>query len=195
MDACVEAMDHMLAKRRMRGITKETYKALFGFPVIEYYKKLGFNFDTETFEEVSVEFIAEYKKRVVNSTLHNNVIEILDYCRAQNYKQIIISAMEQTMLEKQVSDQGIKDYFFDIKGLNDILAKGKAYMAEEYVSKNKLDPAKILFIGDTLHDAEVAETIGCNLALVSHGHHSFKRLSVNGFKVFPDLLRLKAHII
>ncbi len=194
VDACVGAMNELLVKREMQSLDTDSYKAIFGFPVIDYYKKMGFDFKTESFEEISGEFINEYNKRVGKSSLHNNVIQVLNYFCSKNYNQVIISAMEQKMLEKQLSDHGIADYFSEIKGLHDILAKSKLHLAETYIEQNNIKPTEIFFIGDTLHDAEVAEAIGCNLALVSHGHYSVKRLSINGFKVFPDLLHVKSFI-
>lgn len=192
VDACVGSMNELLDQRGMPSITIDSYKDLFGFPVINYYHKLGFKFENETFEDISVEFIEGYNRRVENSGLQKSAIELLEHFKNKGCRQVIISAMEQQMLENLLSVHNITQYFDDVNGLSDIYANGKHHLAEEYIQKHNLDPTEILFIGDTLHDAEVAESIGSNLVLVANGHHSYKKLSVNGFKVVQDLSALKA---
>lgn len=192
VEACVDSMNELLTKRGMPSITVDSYKELFGFPVINYYHKLGFTFENETFEVVSVEFIEGYNKRVQSVGLQKSAIELLEHYKAKGVRQVIISAMEQNMLENLLSVHNITEYFDDVKGLSDIYARGKHHLAEDYIQKHNLNPSDIFFIGDTLHDAEVAESIGCNLVLVANGHHSFNKLSVNGFKVIYDLSELKS---
>jgi phosphoglycolate phosphatase len=84
--------------------------------------------------------------------------------------------MEQDMLMKQIKEQEVTGFFDDITGLKDIYAHSKLNLAQEYVISKKLNPTQILFIGDTLHDAEVANKLGCQLILVANGHHGEARL-------------------
>ena len=51
-------------------------------------------------------------------------------------------------------------------------------------------PHEILFVGDTLHDKEVADLIGADCALISHGHVSQSRLENTGAPVFPSLIEM-----
>lgn len=190
VDACVKAMNKLLSNRKMKAITADYYKSIFGFPVKDYYKKLGFKFETETFEEVSVEFINEYNNQVTDSSLHENALEALEHFKAKKYNQVVISAMEHTMLEEMLENYNIRKYFTEVKGLKDIYAKGKLHLAEEYINEKDLEPQDILFIGDTLHDAEVADDISSKLVLVANGHYSKERLSVNGYEVVDNLIQL-----
>ncbi len=48
-------------------------------------------------------------------------------------------------------------------------------------------PHEVLFIGDTIHDHEVAKLIGADCVLVSNGHVSRERLKNTGAPVFEDL--------
>ena len=47
----------------METITLEKYRKIFGFPVKDYYIKLGFDLKNESFEECGLEFIQEYENR------------------------------------------------------------------------------------------------------------------------------------
>ena len=47
--------------------------------------------------------------------------------------------------------------------------------------------SEVVLIGDTLHDAEVAEAIGVDCVLVAHGHQSKQRLKQGGVPVVDSL--------
>lgn len=59
-ELCVEVMNDVLTRRQLAPLTAETYAAAFRFPVREYYRELGFDFERETFEVIGTEFIAGY---------------------------------------------------------------------------------------------------------------------------------------
>ncbi len=185
--ACIDSMNQMLSRRGMSTINEKYYKSVFGFPVKDYYKTLGFDLTLDSFEKLSVEFMSEYTIRAKSSPLQQHAFEILNYFRQNNIKQVIVSAMEQEMLAQQIENLGVKEYFDTIIGLSDIYANSKLHLAENFVNTNRLIPSEILFIGDTLHDAEVAENLGCDLLLVSNGHHSKERLKQNHYKVINNL--------
>ena len=57
------------------------------------------------------------------------------------------------------------------------------------------DPADILYVGDTLHDGEVAQAMGVECVLVSHGHQNRHRLSQAGLTVVDSLDEVHAYAI
>ncbi len=50
-----------------------------------------------------------------------------------------------------------------------------------------LEEDMVLLIGDTTHDAQVAEAIGIDCALVAVGHHTTEKLKRTGAQVFGSL--------
>ena len=187
VSACIDSMNHMLRKRNMPEIDESYYKSAFSFPVIDYYKKLGFNLQKESFEELSVEFISEYNSRVDSTKLQESALEVLTVLNKQGRKQIIISAMEQNMLDRLLKQFKIDHFFDHVVGLTNIYANGKVDLAKNFVRQNKINTKESTFIGDTLHDAEVANAIGSEVLLVSNGHHNKERLSINGNKIISGL--------
>jgi phosphoglycolate phosphatase len=184
---CIDCMNGMLRKRRMQEIDQNFYKTIFNFPVRDYYERLGFDFSIDKFEDLSIEFISSYNSRVKDAALQSSALKALRFFEKQKKKQIIISAMEQQMLDKLLELHQIRHYFGDVVGLSDIYANGKVELAEKYISDNNINPERAIFIGDTLHDAEVAEALEIELILVSNGHHSKERLSINGYQIIDDL--------
>lgn len=54
VDACIKTMNELLNKRNLDLIrSREYYREVFGFPVIDYYQKLGFDFNQESFDKVA----------------------------------------------------------------------------------------------------------------------------------------------
>lgn len=54
---CLEIEKKMLRDRGMYAdFTLEEYKDMFCFPVIDYYYKLGYTFENESYDDISVEF-------------------------------------------------------------------------------------------------------------------------------------------
>ena len=51
----IESVNIMLSRRKMKTIDSvEEYREIFGFPIKEYYKRCGFDFEAEDYETVLV---------------------------------------------------------------------------------------------------------------------------------------------
>jgi phosphoglycolate phosphatase len=187
---CLLTMNNMLGKRGMSPISIDFYREAFGFPVIDYYRKVGFDFRYESFETLSVEFIEGYNAALISAPITQGAEEVLAYFQNTGKRNAIISAMEQEMLEKSVSDNGLSKYFSDIRGIDNIYAAGKSKLALDFVENNNVLPDNILFIGDTVHDFDVAQEIGCRCILVADGHQTKQRLLTTGAQVINSVLDL-----
>lgn len=171
VDAGIASVNTLLAARGLPTIPdREYYREVFGFPVIGYYEKLGFDFKKESFDNVAVEWINEYNRNSASSGLCAGASELLEYFKRAGIRQYVISATEKTMLERQLGDIGISEYFDDVYGLGNIHAGSKALIAGAWRDLHRNDTA--LFIGDTTHDADVAEHIGADCVLCAAGHQS-----------------------
>jgi phosphoglycolate phosphatase len=95
--------------------------------------------------------------------------------------------MERKTLRDDVEARGIEGYFEEILGVKDHYAAGKKEIALNYLSQSESNPHDILLIGDTRHDYEVAEAIGCACILVAQGHHPFEKLADTGASVQKNL--------
>ena len=188
--ACVLAMNTILSSRGMNTIDEDYYRSVFNFPVKEYYKILGFDFSKESFEDLSVDFISNYNANLSSTALQPHAHEVLQFFKNKGLKQVVVSAMEQTMLLKQLKMYGVFSYFDEVNGIDDIYASSKTYLAKNYIEKHRTPVNQIVFIGDTLHDMEVAHEVGVDVILVSNGHHAHNRLQINGNRVINDLKSL-----
>ena len=65
----VDLMNCVLKKRRLPIINIADYQNTFCFPLEDYYKKLGFDFDKEPFEIAGDEFVSYYGKNFYKTNL------------------------------------------------------------------------------------------------------------------------------
>ena len=183
----VDVMNTILKHRGMNTITLEKYREIFGFPVKDYYIKLGFNLEKEPFEQSGMEFIRRYEKRRYEAQLYPRVIPLLSELQTMGINHSILSAQHQSLLDDLTQYYNIRDHFIQVVGLDNHYAYSKVENGKRWVNKLKLNPLEVLLIGDTDHDFEVAETIGVDCLLLSHGHHSPDRLQKTGATVVQGL--------
>jgi len=189
VEAVISSENTILKRRNMSIIQDEKhYKDIFCFPVIEYYKKLGHDFEKEDFDVLAHEWIEQYLNYSKSSKLQRGILEALQRIEAKGIKQVVLSASEKGILKKQLEELKIASYFDDILGLSNIHASSKVEIAKEWIKNKNIQ--KAILIGDTTHDYEVATAIGIDCILISSGHQSKERLIGCGVPIFEDIISL-----
>ena len=187
VEAGILSVNKLLSNRRLPIIPdKEYYRNVFRFPIIEYYRALGFDFDAEPYEVLAPLWVEEYLKNSKNSPIREGFKTAFDTFKSLGLRQHILSATELTMLRSQLRELSIAEDFDGIYGLDNIHAHSKTDLAKVWRAENQ--DTKVLFIGDTEHDFATAKAIGADCALVCGGHHSKdKLLSCEGAVVYDSL--------
>ena len=159
---CIKIMNQMLKKRGMQEMTESWFLDNFCFPVKDYYLKL-----------------------------HYEATDILKFFRKKGIDQSLVSASSQKMLDEILQYHNINDYFLKILGTDNHYANGKEALTKDWINELELNPSEILFIGDTIHDKDIADIIGSDCILIAKGHVSKKRLIKTGARVFNELNEIK----
>lgn len=192
---CVEVLNTLLEETGKSPISLETYRTHFNFPVIHFYRFLGFETDPESFQAISHRFIAAYEARWLQECqLHAGVHQLFQDSQALGLSHSILSAAHQDALEIGTAHFGIQSYFDHILGTDNIYAEGKVARAKQWIEQCSWKAEEILLIGDTLHDFEVAQSIGIPCLLLSAGHCHQQRLIDTQSPVFDSLNALRAHL-
>ena len=169
-DLCLAIENELLRERGMPEITKTWYLAHFSFPIRAYYEMMGYTFERESFEAVSEIFMQRYRARFSSCPLREGVIKVLKTIEESGVKQTLLSLTQQDDLVAQANRFGVAPYFSEILGNDDILGHSKVERAKSYIEQCGIDPKDALFVGDTDHDAEVANAVGCRCILLEGGH-------------------------
>jgi len=184
---CVDCMNVLLEKRQLTRLSLETYRDVFNFPVKDYYEEIGFDYSREDFEIPAKEFMDLYHHFLPETELFSCVVEVLEHFKRNGYLQLVLSAMEHNSLMKTLEEKGILNYFDAVSGIDNIYAGSKQEMARAFLHRLGLNSHDMVLVGDTLHDREVAQTLGIDYLLVAAGHQSKTRLLKKTSKVVDIL--------
>ncbi|KAF0239352.1 MAG: hypothetical protein FD181_332 [Prolixibacteraceae bacterium] len=187
---CISSINSLLKNRNLTQIDTEKYKEVFSFPVKEYYKTLGFDFEAEDFSVPAHQYIDLYFAGFDSCSLQKNAVEVLAHFREKGIRQFVLSAMEHEMLEETLELKGIPHFFEGVAGLKDHYAVSKVDQGSQLIRDFKIDTEKTWMIGDTIHDFEVATELGIRCILIADGHQSVERLRKTGGMVIDDLKQL-----
>lgn len=188
----IDTMNKMLeVKEYPQRLDTDLYKSIFSFPVVDYYIKVGLDFEKHSFDELAQLFIDLYSEVQDSAELFDSVRDVLKYFNSLGLKQSVISICEKERLYHQISLFDIEDYFDDVIGTDDNYAVSKADIAKKWFADHELNPDKAVFIGDTVHDYEVARAVGCDSILIADGHQSREVLSVTDAVIINCLSDIK----
>ena len=189
--AGVNAVNGMLLARGLPAIDVPYYRDVFGFPVRDFYRTVGFRLEEEDWDAMAREF---HDRFLADATirLHAQALPALEAFRAAGVKQSILSASEQRILDGMLADFGIAHFFAAVCGVDNLDGHSKRDLGRTLLARLALDPASILLIGDSLHDHEVADDLGTACLLVAQGHQSRARLLRCGAPVLDSLADVPA---
>ena len=97
----------------------------------------------------------------------------------------MLSASKRENLQQQVEHFGLRSRFDTLLGLSDIYAKSKTEVGLRWLRESGADPARIMMVGDSEHDFEVARALG-----VRCGHQPREVLAATGAPVIDALAQL-----
>ncbi len=184
VELALAAINTMLARRGLPAVSREVYRSVFGFPLMDYYRKLGIDVSREKPQSLADEFHAAYLPGLPACGLQKGVREILDLLARTGTDLFVLSALEETELRHALADLGIAGRFTGVYGLDHRLGDSKLARGRELSRRHNLSGRRVLFIGDMDHDAEVAEALGFEAALVAQGHQAPATLRARGCRVF-----------
>ena len=175
VELSLAAINHAAKKFLQRDeISLKEYKHVFTFPIIDYYRAVGFDFDVVDWDEAAHCWFNYYTEHQNEAPLADGILDFLKSNREKGYKNVVLSASISSLLEEQLKQLGVYDLFDEIIGKDNIYAPSKVDVGLKFI-KDK-DPKDCIMIGDTCHDKEVADQMGVDCILVSSGHEAKERL-------------------
>lgn len=177
LDICLQIHQDIRSKSGLAPLTKETYLDQFGFPLVEFYKRVGFDLIQPDFATITRWFMDEYYQRQDEHTLFADAEPALHQLKAKGLKLGIISASQHQRLVRAVEHFGLANSFDEIMGIRDDFAASKSAELGQFLAQKDINPQEILFVGDTHHDAEIALEFGLPYAIIPRGHQSQSALA------------------
>lgn len=179
LDLGVRIAQQMAANHHDTPITKELYQDAFGFPIPDYYRKIGIDLSQQSFEELTQIFVTTYDAQVTNCQLGKEVPQLLKALQQRNFQQYILTAAYLDSVLVLLDHFDIRSYFKQVEGLHNHKAEGKVQRGVQMMKEQQIPKVATVLIGDTFHDDEVAAAMGIDCILVAGGHQSKERLQTN----------------
>lgn len=185
LDDAVSALNRMLVERGCAPTTKTYYRAHFGFPVRPFYSELGVDLAKWDWNRICVDF-HRYFAEAETKKIRDGARAALELALQMGFRQCLLSAHREDMLRAAVDAAGLTPYFDFIAGTDNLDGASKLERGRQAFADRPADERRI-FIGDTLHDAEVAKALGGTCILVSCGHQTAGRLATSGCPIVETL--------
>jgi len=194
VDFCCKIINRILVENNLPVLSLKKYREIFTFPVQNYYQAAGLDFTKTSFEIMGKDFIDEYESKKLSCSLFDNAIDVLSGIQKQGIGQSVLSAYLHDNLVSILGHFKLTKYFDNIIGLDNIYAGSKTHLGLSLVEQLNIPKDQILFIGDTLHDAEVAEAMGVKSILIANGHQEKNKLLINNNFVLENLSQLRSFL-
>ncbi len=176
IDIVLEVLHDLVEEYGLKPINKDEYRAHFGFPVINFYERMGFDLSKDCFDAISKKYIERYLAAIPSCNLTNGARDLLEHLHQQQKTVSILSAAKQDILEANLHHFNITHLFHHIFGIDNVYAHSKVARGHELMLHCQLPVERTMLVGDTDHDYEVAKALGIDVILVTHGHQSKERL-------------------
>lgn len=189
LDIAVKSLNSVLKKYGYDKITAEIYRKNIDTPVINLYKRI-FDLNVHPFEILANDFGYYYNLYSEDLSMHEGVLDKLQEFKEQGSRQVILSSSATGVIEQYMNRFMIGKYFDKILGADDMFSGDKVCRAKRYIENYNLSKSKILFIGDTVYDSNMAKTLGADCALLTCGHQSPELLKRCRDSIFENLYQI-----
>lgn len=180
------AVNDMLTSRKLPLITLEQYREYIDVPIVRFYEHV-MDMSKEDMHSLSVEFDSLWAKHLPDDAVTETTVDLLSKLSQKGIKQYIFSSSRNDIISPYLKSFGIDGYFTAVLGATDRFVGSKAERTRDYIISNGIDLDKTIFIGDMVHDFEVASFVGASSILVSSGHQSKSALVKTGTTVVSSL--------
>ena len=189
--AAVAGTNAILADQGKPPIGADRYRDVFSFPARGCYEALGIDVEHHDWGALCDRFFSVFASHPVG--LFPGAERTLRTLRAAGATLSIVTSSEQRSVERALERYGIRDAFDAVSGQSDAAAGSKVGQALALFRSLGVGPEEACMVGDTGHDKEVADEIGCACVLLASGYESRARLSARGAPVLDSVDGLPAH--
>lgn len=181
-----DALNHLCLKYLNKTYSMEYYLDHFSFPVKEFYKEMGFDFNCISYDEVANNFINYYNLHYKECSIYEGIEELILELKNKGITIYLLTASYKELLMDQFKYFKIEKLFDYVICLDNKHAYGKLETARLYFNTNPIKEDETLMIGDTLHDYEVSKSLNIKPILFSKGHNSLRLLKTKSDDVISS---------
>lgn len=181
MGPVIEATNVVLGRYGVEPYTRESFRRNFRLPYREFYEEV---LPGISLEELEAHFRPAFDQAVTPVTVLPHAREKLEWARRHGMRMFVLTSMDATAFERQLSEFGMKEFFeATYAGILD-----KREWIHRILDQHQLDANETAFIGDMTHDIETARHGGISsIAVLTGYHHAEVLATVRPDITVPDL--------
>ncbi|MFA9398483.1 MAG: HAD family hydrolase [Clostridiaceae bacterium] len=180
-EGIINAIEYSLNKFQIKVENIDSLSRFIGPPLVysfmEYY---GFD---EKKANLAVKFFRDYykEKGLYENKVYSGVKDVLENLKSQGFNLFVATSKPTVYAEKILKKFEMDKYFEEVVGsLLDGSRDEKSKVINYLIKKHKLDPKKILMIGDREHDVLGAGENNIDCVGVTYGYGSYEELKKVG---------------
>ncbi len=126
----------------------------------------------DRYPELSARYRHHYQARQDDISLFNGVLALLTELKQRGHHLAVATGKSRRGLDVALRAVQLHGIFEASRTSDETAGKPDPRMLQELTREFGLDPARVLMVGDTTHDLQMARSAGCSSVAVSYGAHS-----------------------
>lgn len=186
LDLVVACTNAAFAAAAGPAVSAEEHRRRFRRPIVEYYADvLGRAVDAEEFGRLDGVFHDAYRLGLTTCSLAADATSAM---RDWSGSQSLLSMWFHDELLPTVSRHGLAELFRRIDGLRSTVGGDrKAAHLTAHLAALEIDGRSVVLVGDSIDDADAADSVGARCVLYTGGFTDPTRLRASGYPVADSL--------
>ncbi len=186
--AVLAAVNKVCAEFGRPPIGLDHWRSVFRRPLQPCYEELlERRLTSHEWERLNDAYERHYSATLPSCALAAGVPEVLDTWRTAGGTQSLLSMAAHHQLVPLIDERGLEGHFTRVDGRRlDGGSDSKAEHLVAHLTEQRIDPARVVLVGDIDDDAHAAREAGTHAVLVTSGVMSEQRLRATGHPVVPS---------
>lgn len=151
--------------------TQEAAAYVIGLGLMEALAHAAPDVSPDKYPELGARYRHHYASHFNDLSLFEGVLPLLDALKARGYLLTVATGKSRRGLDETLQSVELKGVFDGSRTADETAGKPDPLMLHELMAQFDLPASRILMIGDTTHDLQMALNAGCASVGVSYGAH------------------------
>lgn len=189
VEVCRQTMNRVLIEHGHSEVPDlASYRRVFRFPIRAFYADLGI--DEAAYPVAANRYLALLSEAIPAAALHPGAHAALRLLARRGLRQILASATVTSTLHAQLRPHGVVTSFSEVLGIDDAHEASKHDVIASWLDASGLSPKRVVMVGDTNHDHEIAQVLGMQFVHFTGGHQQLEEQGVQHVDSLAELASL-----
>ena len=130
----------------------------------------------EKYNDLANRYRYHYLQQQAQITLFRGVVDMLQGLRERGHWLAVATGKSRRGLNEALQHADLRGMFDSSRTADETAGKPHPLMLQELMAELDVPPERLLMIGDTTHDLEMARNAGCASVAVAYGAHAVSAL-------------------